>query len=263
MQNYLDLLQDIIDNGNYREDRTGVGTLSVFGRSLRFNLNVSFPLMTTKKIHTKSVFGELLWFLSGDTNTQWLKDNNITIWDEWADEHGDLGPVYGAQWRSWPSKDGGTIDQISRVIESIKNDPYSRRHIVSAWNVSDLDDMALQPCHILFQFYVANGKLSCQLYQRSADVFLGLPFNIASYALLTNMVAQQTGLRAGELIITIGDAHLYVNHWNQAKEQLNRLPDFLPSLVLNPRESIFDYTLDDITVVGYHPMSAIPAPVAV
>jgi thymidylate synthase len=264
MQAYLDLMRRILDEGVEKGDRTGTGTRSVFGHQMRFDLTAGFPLVTTKKIHLKSVIGELIWFVSGDTNTAYLRENGISIWDEWADENGDLGPVYGHQWRSWPTPDGGTIDQLAKVVEQLQADPDSRRHIVSAWNVADLDAMALAPCHALFQFYVADGRLSCQLYQRSADVFLGVPFNIASYALLTHMVAQVAGLEVGDFVHTLGDAHLYLNHLDQAREQLTREPRPLPELWLDPSITSLDaFTLDSIKVTGYDPHPLIKAPIAV
>jgi thymidylate synthase len=264
MRQYLDLMRLILDRGVERGDRTGTGTLSVFGHQMRFDLAAGFPLVTTKKIHLKSVIHELLWFLAGDTNIAYLKAHGVSIWDEWADERGDLGPVYGAQWRSWPAADGGSIDQISRVIEEIRTNPNSRRLIVSAWNPADIDRMALAPCHCLFQFYVADGRLSCQLYQRSGDVFIGVPFNIASYALLTMMIAQVTGLVPGEFVHTLGDAHLYLNHLDQARLQLTRAPRPLPKMTLNADVgSIFDFTFDDFSLTGYDPHPAIKAKVAV
>ena len=264
MKQYLDLLQTIREEGVQKSDRTGTGTLSVFGYQLRCDLGAGFPLLTTKKLHMRSIIHELLWFLRGDTNIGYLNDNDVTIWDEWADESGDLGPVYGAQWRAWPAADGGTIDQISKAIDLIKSDPDSRRIIVSAWNVGELDKMALSPCHALFQFYVAGGRLSCQLYQRSADVFLGVPFNIASYALLTHMVAQQTKLEPGELIWTGGDCHLYLNHLAQAEEQLSREPLPLPALVIKRHPpSIFDYRYEDFELIDYRAHAHIRAKVAV
>ncbi|MBY6036734.1 thymidylate synthase [Fictibacillus nanhaiensis] len=256
MKQYLDFLQDILHNGTKKEDRTGTGTVSVFGRQMRFNLEEGFPLVTTKKLHLKSIIHELLWFLQGDTNISYLKENGVKIWDEWADENGHLGPVYGHQWRSWSAPNGETIDQISNVIQDIKKNPDSRRLIVSAWNPADIPNMALPPCHLLFQFYVADGKLSCQLYQRSADSFLGVPFNIASYALLTMMVAQVTGLKPGEFVHTIGDAHIYNNHIEQVQLQLTREPKALPQMKLNPEiKDIFDFTYEDFKLVDYeaHP----------
>ncbi|MCS6908181.1 MAG: thymidylate synthase [Anaerolineales bacterium] len=264
MRVYLDLLEYILQKGVRREDRTGVGTLSVFGYQLRFNLEEGFPILTTKKIHLKSVIYELLWFLRGDTNVRYLQEHGVRIWDEWADENGDLGPIYGAQWRSWRSADGRTIDQIAQVVEEIKRNPFSRRLVVSAWNVGELEKMALPPCHCLFQFYVAEGKLSCQLYQRSADVFLGVPFNISSYALLTLMVAQVTGLRPGELIHTFGDVHLYLNHIEQAKLQLTRTPFPLPQMRLNPEvRDLFSFKYEDFELINYRHHPPIPAEVAV
>jgi thymidylate synthase len=260
---YLDLLADIMANGARRGDRTGTGTLSVFGRQMRFDLAAGFPLLTTKKVHFRSIVLELLWFLSGQTNVRWLQARGCTIWDEWADETGELGPVYGRQWRSWARPDGGTIDQMSQLIHGLRSNPDSRRHIVSAWNPADMDDMALPPCHCLFQFYVAGGRLSCQLYQRSADVFLGVPFNIASYALLTLMVAQVTGLAPGEFIHTLGDAHLYLNHQDQAARQLARAPYPFPTLRLAPKTDLFAFTPEDFTLEGYQAHPAIKAPIAV
>jgi thymidylate synthase len=264
MKQYLELVQHILDKGVNKGDRTGTGTLSVFGYQMRFDLAAGFPALTTKKLHMKSVIYELLWFLSGSTNVKWLQERGVTIWDEWADERGELGPVYGHQWRSWPAPDGATIDQMTAVIEQIKKNPDSRRLIVSAWNVAEVDKMKLPPCHTLFQFYVANGHLSCQLYQRSADVFLGVPFNIASYALLTLMVAQVCALQPGEFIHTLGDAHLYSNHLEQARLQLTRTPRPLPRLQLNPeRHSIYEFQYEDFRLEGYDPHPAIKAPIAV
>lgn len=264
MKQYLDLMAHVRNHGVAKTDRTGTGTLSTFGWQSRYDLADGFPMVTTKKLHLKSIVHELLWFLAGDTNIAYLKANGVRIWDEWADEAGELGPVYGHQWRSWPTPDGGKIDQIKNVVEQIKRSPDSRRLIVSAWNVADVDDMALPPCHCLFQFYVANGKLSCQLYQRSADIFLGVPFNIASYALLTMMVAQVTGLEPGEFLHTLGDAHLYSNHLEQADKQLSRTPKPLPKMHINPDvKSIFDFTYDDFRLEGYEAHPHIAAPVAV
>ena len=264
MHQYHDLLERILADGAEKRDRTGTGTLSVFGHQMRFNLAAGFPLLTTKKLALKAIIHELLWFLKGDTNIKYLKDHGVSIWDEWADENGDLGPVYGAQWRSWPAPDGGSIDQIANVVEMIRRNPDSRRLIVSAWNPAEVDRMALPPCHCLFQFYVANGRLSCQLYQRSADVFLGVPFNIASYALLTMMVAQVTGLKAGEFIHTLGDAHLYSNHLEQARLQLTRAPRALPTMTLNPDVTdLFAFRFEDFALSNYDPHPHIKAEVAV
>jgi thymidylate synthase len=264
MRQYLDLMNDILENGSVKTDRTGTGTKSVFGRQLRFDLAKGFPLVTTKKLHLRSIIHELLWFLKGETNIKYLKENGVTIWDEWADENGDLGPVYGSQWRSWPAPNGKKIDQIANVIHQIKTKPDSRRHIVSAWNPAEVDNMALPPCHALFQFYVADGKLSCQLYQRSADYFLGVPFNIASYALLLEMVAQQCDLIPGEFVWTGGDVHLYSNHYEQAKLQLSREPYALPQLVIKRKPaSIFDYVFEDFEIVNYQSHPGIKAPIAV
>ena len=264
MKQYLDLLQRIVNEGTRKEDRTGTGTLSVFGHQMRFNLEEGFPLLTTKKLHLKSIIHELLWFLKGDTNVKYLQENGVRIWNEWADENGELGPVYGHQWRSWPNHNGGHVDQIQDIVNALKNNPDSRRMIVSAWNVAEVDQMALPPCHCLFQFYVANSKLSLQLYQRSADTFLGVPFNIASYALLTMMMAQVSGLKPGDFIHTTGDTHLYLNHLEQAKEQLKRTPRRLPRMVINPNvTSIFDFKYDDFTLEGYDPLPHIKAEVSV
>jgi thymidylate synthase len=264
MKAYLDLMRHVLEHGSTKTDRTGVGTRSVFGYQMRFNLGDGFPAVTTKKLHFRSIIHELLWFLRGDTNIKYLRENGVTIWDEWADADGDLGPVYGAQWRSWPSPDGGTIDQIAGIAQQLKSNPDSRRLVVSAWNVAELDRMALAPCHCLFQFYVAEGRLSCQLYQRSADVFLGVPFNIASYALLTLMMAQVTGLQPGDFIHTLGDAHLYANHLDQARLQLTREPYPLPVMKLNPEvRSIFDFCFEDFKLEGYQSHPAIKAPIAV
>ncbi len=264
MKQYLELMAYVRDHGAEKSDRTGTGTRSVFGYQMRFDLSAGFPALTTKKLHFKSIIHELLWFLQGDTNIQYLRDNGITIWDEWADENGDLGPVYGAQWRTWERADGRAVDQISNVVAQIRDNPDSRRLIVSAWNVGELDRMALMPCHAFFQFYVADGKLSCQLYQRSADIFLGVPFNIASYALLLMMIAQVTGLEAGEFVHTFGDAHLYLNHLQQVEEQLSRKPSSLPEMKINPDiRDIFAFTYDDFQLVNYHPQPTIRAPIAV
>ena len=264
MKQYLDLLKHVRDTGVRKTDRTGTGTVSVFGHQMRFDLADGFPVLTTKRLHLRSIIIELLWFLRGDTNIRWLNDNKVSIWNEWADEHGDLGPVYGHQWRSWPARDGGTIDQIANVVEQIRNKPDSRRLIVTAWNPADVDRVALPPCHCLFQFYVADGKLSCQLYQRSADIFLGVPFNIASYALLTHMMAHVTGLKPGEFIHTLGDAHLYLNHLEQANEQLKREPHALPRLVMKRDVGEIDgFEYEDFEIVGYEAHPHIAAPVAV
>ncbi len=264
MRAYLDLLQHVLDHGTEKADRTGTGTRSVFGWQMRFDLAEGFPLVTTKKLHLKSIIHELIWFLQGDTNIAYLKQNGVSIWDEWADADGNLGPVYGHQWRAWPTADGGVVDQIRWVVDEIKRNPDSRRLLVSAWNVGELPKMALMPCHALFQFYVADGKLSCQLYQRSGDIFLGVPFNIASYALLTHMIAQVCNLGVGDFVHTLGDAHLYNNHVEQARLQLSREPRALPRLELNPEvRSIFDFRYEDIAIVGYEPHGAIKAPVAV
>lgn len=264
MKQYLDLMRHVMAHGTKKEDRTGTGTVSVFGYQMRFDLNAGFPVVTTKKLHLKSIIHELLWFLKGDTNIRYLKDNGVSIWDEWADADGNLGPVYGYQWRNWPTPDGRHIDQIAQVIQQVKTNPDSRRIIVSAWNVADVDTMALPPCHAFFQFYVADGKLSCQLYQRSADIFLGVPFNIASYALLTMMMAQVTGLKLGDFVHTLGDAHLYLNHLEQAQLQLAREPHPLPHMRINPAVTdLFDFTYDDFELVGYEHHPHIKAPVAV
>jgi len=264
VRQYLDMMQHVLDHGTRKEDRTGTGTLSVFGHQMRFDLQAGFPLVTTKKLHLRSIIYELLWFLNGDTNTRYLKENGVSIWDEWASDDGDLGPVYGKQWRSWPTPDGGSVDQLAQTLELLKNSPDSRRIIVSAWNVAELDQMALMPCHAFFQFYVADGKLSCQLYQRSADIFLGVPFNIASYALLTHMVAQQVGLAVGDFVWTGGDCHLYLNHLEQAELQLSREPLPLPTLnILRKPEAIDAYRYEDFEVEGYEHHPHIKAPVAV
>lgn len=264
MKPYLELMQTVLDHGTKKTDRTGTGTLSIFGHQMRFDLSEGFPLVTTKKLHLRSIIHELLWFLRGDTNIAYLKEHGVRIWDEWADENGDLGPVYGYQWRSWPTPEGGHVDQISKVVEAIKKTPDSRRLIVSAWNPALVDEMALPPCHALFQFYVADGRLSCQLYQRSADIFLGVPFNIASYALLTHMIAQVCDLQPGDFVHTLGDAHLYLNHLDQAREQLTRAPRALPRLVLNPQvKDLFSFTYEDIAIEDYDPHPHIKAEVAV
>ncbi|MCX8085350.1 MAG: thymidylate synthase [Rhodocyclaceae bacterium] len=264
MRQYLELMRHVLEHGHVKSDRTGTGTRSVFGWQMRFDLTQGFPLLTTKKLHLKSIIHELLWFLRGETNIRYLKENQVSIWDEWADENGELGPVYGHQWRHWPTPEGGEIDQIAKLIEGLKKNPDSRRHIVTAWNPADLDKMALPPCHALFQFYVAEGRLSCQLYQRSADIFLGVPFNIASYALLTMMVAQVVGLKPGEFIHTLGDAHLYLNHLEQARLQLTRSPRPLPTMRLNPEvKDIFAFKYEDFTLENYDPHPHIAAPVAV
>jgi thymidylate synthase len=264
MKPYLDLMRHVLERGHRKSDRTGTGTLSTFGWQMRFDLAAGFPLLTTKKVHFKSVAYELLWFLKGETNVRWLQEHGVSIWDEWADESGELGPVYGSQWRSWPAPDGGAIDQIAQVVESIRTRPDSRRHIVTAWNPAEIEKMKLPPCHVLFQFYVAEGRLSCQMYQRSADIFLGVPFNIASYALLTLMVAQVCGLKPGEFVLSLGDAHLYLNHVEQAKEQLARVPRPLPRIRLNPGvKDIFGFRYEDLALEGYDPHPAIKAPIAV
>ncbi len=264
MKQYLELLARVMEEGVDRSDRTGTGTRGVFGHQMRFNLADGFPMLTTKKLHLKSIVHELIWFLAGDTNVKYLQDNGVKIWDAWADENGDLGPVYGKQWRRWETADGSVIDQMSAVVEAIKTNPYSRRHIVSAWNPAEVDDMALPPCHCLFQFHVADGKLSCQLYQRSADIFLGVPFNIASYALLTHMMAQVCDLEPGDFVHTLGDAHIYSNHFEQVKLQLSRKPHDLPTLTLNPAvKSLYDFTFDDIKITGYKPHKHIAGKVAV
>ena len=264
MKQYLDLLDHVVKNGAEKKDRTGTGTISTFGYQMRFNLQEGFPLITTKKLHLKSIIYELLWFLNGDTNIKYLNDHKVRIWDEWADENGDLGNIYGYQWRSWPAPNGESVDQISQIIDSIKNNPDSRRHIVSAWNVADLKNMALPPCHILFQFYVADGKLSCQLYQRSADIFLGIPFNIASYAILLKMVAQATGLEPFEFVHTLGDAHIYLNHIDQVKLQLSREPRLLPNLKMNPdKKDIFSFDFDDFVLENYDPHPHIKGKISV
>lgn len=264
MKQYLDLLRHIMEHGTVKSDRTGVGTKSIFGYQMRFNLAEGFPLLTTKKVHLRSIIHELLWFIAGDTNIKYLHDNKVTIWDEWADENGDLGPVYGHQWRSWATPQGGKIDQLANVVEQLKKNPNSRRHIVSAWNPGEVDNMALPPCHAMFQFYVADNKLSCQLYQRSADVFLGVPFNIASYALLTQMIAQVCGYELGEFVHTLGDTHIYLNHFEQVETQLTREPRELPKMEINPDvKSIFDFKYEDFNLINYDPHPVIKAPIAV
>lgn len=264
MKQYLDLLRHIMEHGTVKSDRTGVGTKSVFGYQMRFNLAEGFPLLTTKKVHLRSIIHELLWFIAGDTNIKYLHDNKVTIWDEWADENGDLGPVYGHQWRSWATPQGGKIDQLANVVEQLKKNPNSRRHIVSAWNPGEVDNMALPPCHAMFQFYVSDNKLSCQLYQRSADVFLGVPFNIASYALLTQMIAQVCGYELGEFVHTLGDTHIYLNHFEQVETQLSREPRELPKMEINPDvKSIFDFKYEDFNLINYDPHPVIKAPIAV
>jgi thymidylate synthase len=264
MKQYLDLMQKVLTEGQKKSDRTGTGTLSIFGHQMKFDLTEGFPLVTTKKVHLKSIIHELIWFLKGSTNISYLKENGVSIWDEWADENGDLGPVYGAQWRSWPDGNNGSIDQIQNLINSINQNPDSRRHIVSAWNPAEVDNMALPPCHSLFQFYVANGELSCQLYQRSADIFLGVPFNIASYALLTHMIAQVCNLKVGEFVHTLGDAHLYTNHLDQAKLQLSRNTKNLPVLKINPEiKNLFDFKFEDFEILNYESHPSISAPIAV
>ena len=264
MQQYLQLLNHVMQNGVYKEDRTGTGTISTFGYQMRFNLEKGFPLLTTKKLHLRSIIYELLWFLNGDTNIKYLNENKVSIWNEWADKNGDLGPIYGYQWRNWKSNDGKVIDQISQIIDSLKNNPNSRRHIVSAWNVGEIDKMALPPCHVMFQFYVANGKLSCHLYQRSADIFLGVPFNIASYAILLQMIAQSTGYQAYEFVHTLGDAHIYMNHIEQVKTQLSREPKELPQLNINKDvKSIFDFKFEDFELMNYNPLPHIKGEIAI
>ncbi|UUP16102.1 Thymidylate synthase [Nitratireductor thuwali] len=264
MRQYLDLLADVLEHGVDRDDRTGTGTRGIFGYQMRFDLAAGFPALTTKKLHLKSIIHELLWFLSGDTNIAYLKEHGVRIWDEWADENGDLGPVYGAQWRSWPAPDGRRIDQIANLVKGLRENPHSRRHVVTAWNPAEVDEMALPPCHCLFQFHVAEGRLSCQLYQRSADIFLGVPFNIASYALLTMMIAQVTGLKPGHFVHTLGDAHLYANHFDQAREQLTRKPGALPTMWINPEvDDLFAFRFEDFRLDDYHAAPTIRAPIAV